>query len=301
MVRALVQIDRSPDHLDKLSSFSEPEFVSDKVWLRKLVDGRAELFYWSNGQLDRYFYRLDEGATEPLICRRFRVGNTGVQGDERYRAALGAELRCSGGNLPPVGEVEFTKNGLLEYVTAFNACADTPQELLTSRVGPRARLALRIGVETHSLKYHSTAFGVVDGPRTKLETAAAPRLGVEIELPMEFTNRRWSLFSGLNYRQYQPRTFMTKSIDYSVDCHSVELALGTRLRLFDFGRSSYYLMSSSMADLPFKGAVLLRGGRPYRSSLRVRGGFCLPRNLLDSYRYSHLVDKGLLVGIAYRR
>ncbi len=315
-VRAQVRVEQSADRLNQLSSRPEPTFISDTVWLRQFVEGRADLFYWANGKFERYFYRLDDGPIEPLLYRRYLVSNTRVRTDESYRATLGTVLRCEGSDMPGLDKLSYTKKSLLEYIIAFNVCTDTPQELLASREGPGVRLALWVGVETHAPRYYNTALLSRDRVIVGFETALAPRIGIEIEQGLEFTNRRWSFFSGLNYRRYRQQTGM-RGLDNSVDSHSLELPLGARFRVLDVARNPLYLMGSGVADLPFNDARFRRGKRSFvmglnfglnvgagvriGKHLEIEGAYRFSRNLLYNYRTAYLLDKGFVFGIAYRR
>ena len=253
-VRAAVDIEQSSDALATLSTLTTPQFKTDTVWLRQFVDGEADLFYWVDGEFTRFFYRLGEGEILPLVYRRYRDGRTGLRDDARYRATLATALSCSGDS-PNPKLVTYTNRSLLKYFIAYNDCRQIAQTLYTNPKGPSARVTIRVGVESRSPVY-STAFRVFSSAFV-LDTELFPTIGFEIEQPLEFSNQRWSIFAGANYRRHRQNKDAGPK-ELQVDSRSIEVPLGARWTVFAFGHRSVYLSGAVMTDFPFGYAVLQR-------------------------------------------
>src|SRR5690606_28999807 len=59
-VKHNVMMDRSSDVVNRLSDSAQPIFNEEVLFLRVLVEGQAALYQYSEDNLIRYFYQLNE-------------------------------------------------------------------------------------------------------------------------------------------------------------------------------------------------------------------------------------------------
>src|SRR5690606_25081600 len=69
-VRATVDIDQSGDGLNDLSKERNPVFEEKRVFLKVLIEGKASLFLFREGNLTRFFYRKDDSEIRQLVYKR---------------------------------------------------------------------------------------------------------------------------------------------------------------------------------------------------------------------------------------
>ena len=72
-VRATVDIDQSGDGLNDLSKERNPVFEEKRVFLKVLIEGKASLFLFREGNLTRFFYRKDDSEIRQLVYKRYFI------------------------------------------------------------------------------------------------------------------------------------------------------------------------------------------------------------------------------------
>ena len=63
-IRANVMIDRSSEVLGKLSSDRNPVFIDEQLFLKVLIEGEANLYFYKDQNLNRYFYNVKNSSIE---------------------------------------------------------------------------------------------------------------------------------------------------------------------------------------------------------------------------------------------
>ncbi|MEX0314438.1 MAG: tRNA modification GTPase, partial [Allomuricauda sp.] len=75
-IRANVKIDRSSSNINQLSSTRNPVFKEETLFLKILVEGTSNLYYYEDGNLIRYFYSKDgHHNLEQLIFKYYLKDN----------------------------------------------------------------------------------------------------------------------------------------------------------------------------------------------------------------------------------
>lgn len=310
-VRGKVEIEQSPDNIAQLSSSSVPVFSTEIVWLRQLVAGDADLYYWSGNRLQRYFYRLRDGEILPLLHRTFKFNGNQVRQDNQFRATLASFMNCAGGTeLPDPKSLEYDKEDLLEYVSTYNFCRTGTQRVFSESDRSSITFALRLGVDGHTFNFSSFAAARF-GDRILL----FPTLGFEVEEVLDFTNRKWALFMGANYRSVH-HSAKVKSVDYTLEYQSIEVALGTRYGILTIGKKSFYAVVAGIADIPFSDPTFERRGRRLKVGLsfgataglgfrfnqhfEAEARYRMRQQLLVNYTDANLYNQGFQLTLAYR-
>ena len=93
-VRRTVNIDRSSDDTNSLTSSREPEWSEEMLFLKVIVEGQATLLHFEDGSLTRYFYILNDEPAEQLIYKRYKTGPSNIATNAQYRQQLFMDLRC---------------------------------------------------------------------------------------------------------------------------------------------------------------------------------------------------------------
>ena len=84
-VRSTVNIDRSSSDVHDLSDEKKPIFKEETLFLKVLIDGKANLYEYIDGSLSRYFYNKKNTPIEQLIHKNYQKTGTIVIGENsRY-------------------------------------------------------------------------------------------------------------------------------------------------------------------------------------------------------------------------
>ncbi len=87
-IRTTVMIDRSSTNLNSLSYNKAPDLKSETVFLKYIIEGKAELFYYEDSDLRKFFYRIDKSEPEQLIYKRYYIDEGNLGYNEDYKNKL---------------------------------------------------------------------------------------------------------------------------------------------------------------------------------------------------------------------
>jgi len=77
-IRAKVMLDRSSGNLNSMSYTHEPDFKEETIFLKYVVEGKAGLFYYEDGNLRRYFYSSENSEPKQLIYKPYYIDQARV-------------------------------------------------------------------------------------------------------------------------------------------------------------------------------------------------------------------------------
>src|ERR1039457_6966491 len=70
-IRFLVNIDRSSEETDHISTLRNPIWTQEQLFLKLLVKGRASLYSYEEGNLTRFFYSTGDSTPQQLIHKSY--------------------------------------------------------------------------------------------------------------------------------------------------------------------------------------------------------------------------------------
>ncbi|MEY2868107.1 MAG: hypothetical protein RIR01_525, partial [Bacteroidota bacterium] len=71
-IRAKVAMDRSSTKAAELSISKIPVFKEEELFLKVLVEGKANLYEYIDGNLLRFFYSIDNSAISQLVYKQYQ-------------------------------------------------------------------------------------------------------------------------------------------------------------------------------------------------------------------------------------
>lgn len=97
--RYTVNLDRSPNYLNNdiedLTYDRNPLFNKEQIFLKVLVEGQASLYQFEDGNIIRFFYKVDNSNPEQLVFKNFRTPQNEVGENNLFRQQLLNTLKCS--------------------------------------------------------------------------------------------------------------------------------------------------------------------------------------------------------------
>ena len=316
--RFTVGIDRSSDQPKLLSTSPVPEYTAETVFLELLVEGPAELYGYSEGNLQRFYFRTGGDTVQPLVSRTYRVGSVGVRRDDSFRGTLRRELSCGPPQDARLAKLRYDRNPLIRYFTEYNDCVGGTSRTPVRRTA-RGKLSIapRVGAEQGTI-----VFGLVStlGVPAEYElTSHRPRYGLEVEYQLPLANNRWAVFAEVaqrSVRGQRPREF-DRTINFYYQ--AVTVPLGVRRYIDIAGDSGLFIDAAVSLDVPYKSNFTLAGpnlalaiipttnpgfefglGLNLRDRYQLQVRYGLTRGLTDNYRNYSTEYSTLGVVAAYR-
>lgn len=190
-VRETVKIDQSSNNDQNLTNYLEPNFKELTVFLKILVVGKSNLYYYEDSFTERYFFSIEK-RIEQLVYKRYS-NESGTFANETFKRQLFTNFMCKK-NESKISKLEYTDNSIINYFIETNECltgvVNNKEFLSKSR---KFEKNLKINVLTN---FQNVAFQIPNvnfieeynfGSKTNLG------FGFEGEIILPYNNQNWSI------------------------------------------------------------------------------------------------------------
>ena len=232
-VRVKTSIDRSSTDASNLSSQSSPEWSEELLFLKVLVEGKASLFTYVEGDLSLFLYSLNDSIVKQLIYKLyFSMDSTFTSANKvcinnRFRQQLWIDMRCPDETMSSLESLQYNTNMLKHYFIKFNQCNGYSYSEYNKK-GKAFHLKLTPGINFSALSltnvansFRSTDFGNKTGFR----------IGLEGEYTLPFNKNKWGILFEPTF-QYFKATGENSNGSTSINYKSLEFPIGLRHYFF---------------------------------------------------------------------
>jgi len=254
-VSSLVNLDRSSDQNNKLSSYRRAVFKEERLFLKELLVGEASLYRYKSGNLYRYFFNLknNEDNYEQLIYKRFVPEGNTIKVNQRYKQQLTDILECTSITATDINGVKYEKKSLVNLFRKYNKCID-PQQIYEAENNNKVALhiSIRPGLKSSSLEFVDS--GIFRDISFDFGNMLGVRFGVEAELVLPFNKNKWAFLIEPTYQSFKSDDEASGNM---VDYKSIEVPIGVRHYLF-LKNSKFYLNAGIVLDNPINSSLVQR-------------------------------------------
>ncbi len=298
-IRSLVKIDRSSENLREMSIEKQPVFNEELLFLKVLIEGKANLYVYEEVGLTRFFYQLDDSPIEQLIYKSYKTQDGQVGTNNAFRQQLLNHLPCPSFNINTFNDLRYSLKEILDLFVEYNTCVTSEYvNYREKRAKGDFNLSIRPGMNLTSFAIDNIVSNQQDvdfGKRFNF------RLGVEAEFNLPFNDKRWSIAIEPTYQYFkkdlveESAMLTDKYYTVSVDYQSIEIPLTLRHYIRIKNNYRIFVNASVITDVLLNSAKIdynrIDGTKMY-SSLAINsrlyyalgGGFQHKRFCLE-YRY----------------
>lgn len=270
-IRTVVEIDRSINTIGNLSRTSSPTFNQEELFLKVLVEGKANLYEYINGDLTKYFYNVENAPIKQLVYKEYlnnienkEVSNTieykeVISKNNYYRQQLWNNLKCDNFTENRLKNIDYRRHDLEVFFIEYSNCnnekvlvinQEATKNLLKLTIRPRLNSS-SLSVKNSDADYKNTDFGNKTGFG----------LGLEAEYVLPFNKNKWSFLIEPTYQSYKsekssnleaPREgTLTRKIDYK----SLEIPFGIRYYFFLTQNSKIFVNTSIVPNFSLNSSI----------------------------------------------
>ncbi|MHB1146845.1 MAG: outer membrane beta-barrel protein [Lutibacter sp.] len=257
-IRETVKIDRSSENIDYLSKDKNPIFNEEQLLLKVLVEGKANLYLYENGNLKRYFYSKENSNIDQLIFKSY-ITSSGKKGkNDQYKRQLWNDLKCSTIEMNRVEKLEYQKNSLVKFFSEYNNCSNSGfVNFEKKQKKDLFNLTLRPRMNNSSLAIQNSNISrdIDFGNKTGLS------FGIEAELILPFNKNKWALSVEPTYQNFESEKTtdsnvlsegkMITKVNYS----SIEIPLSIRHYFFLNNHSKIFVNASYIIGFSSKSSI----------------------------------------------
>ncbi|WP_333819968.1 outer membrane beta-barrel protein [Ohtaekwangia sp.] len=239
--RYTVKIDRSSESINEMSNNRNPEFVQEQLFLKALIEGKASLYQYTDGNLTRFFYQTDSIGMEQLVFKPFLTPDKKIGRNNAFRQQLLNTLKCESLSKKDVEKLAYKRKELVTLFEKYNKCQGSEIVNLGSTSNKDFfNLTVRAGINSSSLTL-SSAYNSIEN--TNFSRKQSFRSGIELEFILPFNKNKWSIIIEPSYQHYKNETTInsqTVKADYRV----LELPIGARHYFFLNERNKLFINAS---------------------------------------------------------
>lgn len=307
-IKAKVSIDRSNTQVDKLSNKRMPEFIQETLFLKVLIEGNANLYFYMDGNLKRFFFKTNSKDIEQLVFKNYINKNGVIAENIDFKNQIFNTLKCATIEPKEVEKLNYEENDLYNLFLKYNSCDGGTIAYTTNKEKKDLlNFTLKAGTNYASLdvKNYTTPERSIG-----FDNEFGLWFGLELEALLPFNNNKWALLIESAYQTYKSNKTkinpdaLTHLIVNEADItySTFELSLGARHYFFLnpksklFVNAAYTLVFTGnsvvdykidyVSDLKIEKASAKSIGFGYKYAdtwgLELRYGF--PRNVLLNYK-----------------
>jgi len=236
-IRFTVNIDRSATALDKLSNSKEPEWSKETLFLNVLVDGKANLYQYEDGNLIKYFFSTgDHTQAEQLVFKEY-IKETAVAQNNMFRQQLYSLMKGDSNDMEKFKKLKYSKDTLLKLFLDYNG---TNGQKVTDHTEKQNKGSINLKI-TPGVSFNSLSFDINSSDnRFDFGGDTTYRIGAELEYILPFNNNKWSIFLDPNYQTYAV-SGQNGNQKFKVDYKYIELPIGVRHFMFLNQNSKFFV------------------------------------------------------------
>ena len=315
-VRVKINIDRSSDRLDKMSTSRKPNYKQEILFLKVLIEGQASLFLYIDGNLTRFFYKLNNSDIIQLVHKKF-LENDIIRTNNYYKQQLLLQLKCNTIKLNDFNNLKYRRESLKRLFIKYNQCKNSNYINYDYKQKKNLfHLTIRPGLN------YSSNFKIPNYWKSY-----GHRLGIEGEYILPYNKNKWSIIIEPTYQYYEYSEKIKNTngniLIPKIDYKSIELPIGVRYYfyfnknsklfaniqyIFDFSFNSTFTITTqynfshySIKTLNIKSGsnISLGIGYKFKNILETEIRYNTSRELLENYLYWSLKYNTISIIIGY--
>lgn len=255
-----VNVDISDNYLSKISSNRNPTFKEQKLFLKILVEGDANLYEYLNGSSKRFFYGLGLSVPVQLIYKNYISSNNKIGENKMYLQQLNNNLLCDNLDIGSLKDLDYKRSTLTSFFIMYNKCVNSDYTSFYRREKKgELNVSIRPGLNSSSLLLDHKPSSTLDA---KFNNRLAFRLGVEFEFILPLNDNKWGVILEPNFQGYNSESELAIQ-NVRVDYNSIELSLGIRRYFLLHKDSKIFVNGSLVIDFPTKSIIEFDNGLNY--------------------------------------
>lgn len=271
-IRAKTNVDRSSDQIDRMSSDRNPNFKEELIFLKVLIEGQASLFLYIDGDLIRFFYKLDDSEINQLVYKRYLIANeiseianeiseiaNKISENNFFKQQLFLKLNCEEIALNDIERLEYSKRDLARLFIKYNECTSSSYiNYEPKQKKDLFNLTFRPGLNYSSLEIQNP---MSDSKDTDFGKTIGIRIGIEAEFILPFNKNKWGIIIEPTFQYFKSeQSKETSSVSggilvSKVNYKSIELPIGLRHYFYLNDNSKIFTNVSYVFDFAYNSEI----------------------------------------------
>lgn len=260
--RFMVDVDWSASKGNALSTHYAPEYSTEKLFLRILLEGEASLYVFiGNNGLEKYFFKIGDNEVRQLLYKQY-VHEGAARENVTYKEQLLKDMTCSSLDRSRFTALRYNERSLLDIFSDYNKCIGSPSVDYT-RLKDKGifKVSLRAGIGFSGLEVRQTMPVSVN----TFDPQMFPILGLETSYVLPAGNGRWSIIFQPTWNAYKTKGTLIyyhggsspsnpgapggEKGRIAIQYHHIVLAIGGRRHILLGAKSKMFFNASLASNL----------------------------------------------------
>lgn len=323
-IKKTVKIDRSTSNINKLNYDKDPIFREEKVFLKTILEGKANLYSYEDNNIKRFFFNVDDSDVNQLVYKEYKKNNYKIAKNEEFKRQLWREVRCKETKIREVNYVRYQRKSLLDYFKKYNTCNNTKSITYgeTIRKG-KLSISMRPRLNFSSL---TTGNSDVFSSSTLVDNDFGSKTGIgfglELEYILPFNKNKWSVSLEPTFQAFKTKftedTRIYGTVTKEINYKSIEFPITLRHYFFlnDYSKifanisyiidvsfgSSLNISSNSfnrILDINSDNSIAMGIGYKFKNRYSIEGRLQTSRDILSDYQSWNSNYKTLSIILGY--
>lgn len=249
-IKTTVKIDESSQNTSNLTFSADPKYIEKTVFLKVLVEGKSNLYYFENEDYERFFYSVN-GKIEQLVYKQYFNSDGNILSNNSFKQQLFVNFKCNN-DQKSILELKYHNNDLIDYFIKTNNCISGITE--TKAISEKRKFVTNFKVNLLVNNINSTYVipsGSISGDY-KSDKRNTVTFGFEAEVVLPYHNKNWSFIFDPSYIQnkesikiYKPQ-FINPDFTLFNDSFIIRFPLGIR-RYFRLNENNSLFTNASFS------------------------------------------------------
>ncbi|AZA82723.1 tRNA modification GTPase [Chryseobacterium lactis] len=261
-IRATVMVDRSSENLSMMSEDKAPDFKEETLFLKYIVEGKADLFYYENSNIRKYFYSTEEAQPKQLIYKPYYIDQGSVGYNEDYKKQIADHLKC-GITGQQLQNLNYSAKDLTKIFIKYNECSGNQMVNYENQNTKKSFFHLNVRPGVNFSSFETTHNYSYEPVKTDFGSYTSFRIGLELEYVLPFNKNKWALFLEPTYQYYKGSKEITENagsyFEYkytaTTDYKSIEVPMGVRHYFFLNDRSKIFVNAAYVLDFNLNSSI----------------------------------------------
>lgn len=228
-IYANVKIDRSTTPIPGVKDQTASVFTRENLFLKVLLEGKASLYGYTDGKIQRFFYTLNDTVVTPLIYKEVHNGEEILKNTD-FRQQLWEKLKNPNYSQDQIKRINYTLVELKAFFRSYNeSLGVTAKEQVSQKKKSYFNLKITPGMNSSSASL--TAVERKQRPQLSFGSNQSFRIGLEAELILPINNYRWGILFEPAFQAYKADAGGDNAIA-SLSYQSVEFPVGLRYHFY---------------------------------------------------------------------
>lgn len=234
-IKSTVNIDRSSENINKLTTNKNPVFNEEALFLKVLIQGKASLYEYKDANLKRYFYNKGDSKIKQLIFKSYKDDENKLKENNTFREQLFDALNCSDFKIDNFLNLDYYKKALVNLFVEYNECMD---ETLINYEDNVKRDVFNLNIRPRIVNSSLVINGVSELRDFDFDNSTNFGFGIEAEFILSFNKNKWAIIVEPTYQSYKNEkskdvgVFFGGELGVKINYNSIELPVGLRHYLF---------------------------------------------------------------------